>query len=152
MLLLWLLLIISLTGVFILYVIIIYGSFQVPPKPYAFIKTPLCAGIFNVNEWITEAQDTKDEILEAVARDLKDLIGPLSESKSKMMDGLEKLMHSKYSNTVDLKDGTLTSARLDNKKKLLAALKLRNQIEQEVPDGHTTPVDTASAADDDGDL
>jgi hypothetical protein len=37
------------------------------------------------------------------------------------------------------------------KKKLLAALKLRNKIEQEVPDGHTTPVDTASA-DDDGDI
>ena len=52
-----------------------------------------------------------------MARDLKDLIGPLSESKSKIIDGLERLVHSKYSNTVDLKDGTIVSARLENRKK-----------------------------------
>lgn len=99
------------------------------------------ASIWNINEWLSYAQDSDKRALERVLRDLQKEIGGSAESKSKFINGLDHLMY-KYSQTSNPHginvNNELTNIEI-NRQNMVAAANFKNKIIKEVPDTHVTP-------------
>jgi hypothetical protein len=85
--------------------------------------------------------------------DLRDKIGGTTESKKKMLDGIDKLMKNDYTNTTNpdkkyVENDVNSPTRLEvNRQNIVAAANFKNKIKKEVPSSHTTPVDSDAGSD-----